>query len=114
MQTTQQTTQTGFTLIELLIAVAIVALLAAIAVPNYNQYVERARRADATTALTRTAGQLERCYTQFGVYNHASCASYTIVKAGGPSSNCGSRHGQGQGDEFRGAFDSRLGFMGCL
>ena len=82
MQTTQQTTQTGFTLIELLIVVAIIALLAAIAVPNYNQYVERARRADATTALTRTAGQLERCYTQFGVYNHASCASYTTVNAG--------------------------------
>ena len=82
MQTTQQTTQTGFTLIELLIAVAIVALLAAVAVPNYTQYVERARRADATTALTRTAGQLERCYTQFGVYNHASCASYTTVNAG--------------------------------
>jgi type IV pilus assembly protein PilE len=82
MRTTQQTTQTGFTLIELMIAVAIVALLAAIAVPNYTQYVERTRRADATTALTRTAGQLERCYTQFGVYNHASCASYTTVNAG--------------------------------
>jgi len=73
MQTTQQTTQTGFTLIELMIAVAIVALLAAIAVPNYNSYVERARRADATTALTRIAGQLERCYTQFSAYNNAGC-----------------------------------------
>jgi type IV pilus assembly protein PilE len=85
MQTTQQTTQTGFTLIELLVAVAIVALLAAIAVTNYSQYVERTRRADATTALTRTAGQLERCYTQFGVYNDASCTSYTTVKAGAMS-----------------------------
>ena len=70
MQTTQQTTQTGFTLIELLIAVAIVALLAAIAVPNYTQYVERARRADATTGLTKIAAQLERCYTQFGRYDN--------------------------------------------
>ena len=86
MQTTQQTTQTGFTLIELMIAVAIVALLAAIAVPNYTQYVERARRADATTALTRIAGQLERCYTQFGVYNDAlRCADYTTVNAGSES-----------------------------
>ena len=73
MQTTQQTTQTGFTLIELLIAVAIVALLAAIAVPNYTQYVERARRADATTGITKIAAELERCYTQFSAYNNAGC-----------------------------------------
>lgn len=82
MQTTQQTTQTGFTLIELMTVVAIVALLAAIAVPSFTRNVEKSRRTDATTALTRTAGQLERCYTQFGVYNHASCASYTTVNAG--------------------------------
>ena len=73
MRTTQQTTQTGFTLIELMIAVAIVALLAAIAVPNYTRYVERSKRTDATTALTKIAGQLERCYTQFSTYNHADC-----------------------------------------
>ena len=82
MQTTKQTTQTGFTLIELLIAVAIVALLAAIAVPQYNGYVEKARRTDATTALTRIAGQLERCYTERSVYNHANCTSYTDVNKG--------------------------------
>ena len=82
MRTTQQTTQTGFTLIELMIAVAIVALLAAIAVPNYNRYVEKSRRTDATTALTRIAGQLERCYTQFGKYNHANCTQYTDVNKG--------------------------------
>ena len=82
MQTTQQTTQTGFTLIELMIAVAIVALLAAVAVPNYNRYVEKSRRTDATTALTRIAGQLERCYTQYGKYNHAGCTQYTKVSKG--------------------------------
>ena len=27
----------------------------------------------------------QRCYTQFGVYNHASCASYTTVNAGSES-----------------------------
>ena len=81
MRTTQQTTQTGFTLIELMIAVAIVALLAAIAVPSYNGYVERSRRTDATTALTRIAGQLERCYTQFSVYNHKDCDQYKTVNA---------------------------------
>ena len=83
MKTTQQTTQTGFTLIELMIAVAIVALLAAIAVPNYNRYVERARRTDATTALTSIAGQLERCYTQFSAYNNAGC-TFGFVSNGVP------------------------------
>ena len=83
MQTTEQTTQTGFTLIELLIAVAIVALLAAIAVPNYNRYVEKTRRTDATTALTRIAGQLERCYTQFSAYNDPGC-TFGFVSDGVP------------------------------
>ncbi len=83
MQTTQQTTQTGFTLIELMIAVAIVALLAAIAVPNYTRYVEKSRRTDATTALTRIAGQLERCYTQFSAYNDAGC-TFGFVSNGVP------------------------------
>ena len=83
MQTTQQTTQTGFTLIELMIAVAIVALLVAIGVPSYNQYVERSRRTDATTALTKIAGQLERCYTQFSAYNNAGC-TFGFVQNGVP------------------------------
>ena len=73
MQTNEQTTQTGFTLIELLISVAIVALLAAVAVPAYTGYVEKARRSDATTGLTKIAAELERCYTQFNKYNHADC-----------------------------------------
>ena len=83
MQTTQQTTQTGFTLIELMIAVAIVALLAAIAVPNYTRYVEQSRRTDATTALTSIAGQLERCYTQFSAYNDGRC-TFGFVSNGVP------------------------------
>ena len=83
MQTTQQTTQTGFTLIELMIAVAIVALLAAIAVPNYTRYVEQSRRTDATTALTRIAGQLERCYTQHGRYdNPTPICTFGVVSDG--------------------------------
>ena len=69
MQTTEQTTQAGFTLIELMITVAIIALLAAVAVPAYTGYVEKARRSDATTGLTKIAAELERCYTQFSAYN---------------------------------------------
>ena len=81
MQTNEQTTQTGFTLIELLIAVAIVALLAAVAVPAYTGYVEKARRSDATTGLTKIAAELERCYTQFSRYDNAGC-SFGFVSNG--------------------------------
>ena len=81
MQTNEQTTQTGFTLIELLIAVAIVALLAAVAVPAYTGYVEKARRSDATTGLTKIAAELERCYTQFSEYDNAGC-SFGFVSNG--------------------------------
>ncbi|MEX1199180.1 MAG: type IV pilin protein [Methylophaga sp.] len=41
----------GFTLIELMIVVVVIAVLAAIAIPAYQNYVERARRADAKSAL---------------------------------------------------------------
>ena len=83
MQTNEQTTQTGFTLIELLISVAIVALLAAVAVPAYTGYVEKARRSDATTGLTKIAAELERCYTQFSAYDDAGC-TFGFISNGAP------------------------------
>ncbi len=43
--------QQGFTLIELMIAVIIIAILAGIALPAYQDYVRKARRADAHDSL---------------------------------------------------------------
>jgi len=58
----------GFTLIELLIVVAIVAILATVAVGSYRQYVKRANRVDATSALLRLSAQQERFYLQHSRY----------------------------------------------
>lgn len=64
----------GFTLIELVIALVVVAILVAIALPSYNEQVIKSRRAEGQALLTGVAARLERCYTRFSSYTHASCA----------------------------------------
>ena len=51
----------GFTLVELMIALVVIGILSAIALPNYNAWVKKSRRADATVALSR-AQQLQEKY----------------------------------------------------
>jgi type IV pilus assembly protein PilE len=59
----------GITLIELLAVMAIVAILAAIAVPIYTDYMQRARRADAKTALEQLRAAQEMFRAERGSYS---------------------------------------------
>ena len=68
----------GFTLIELLIAISIVAILAVNAIPAYSQYLQKARRADAHTALL----SLQLAQEKFRV----NCPSYATII--GSANNC--------------------------
>jgi type IV pilus assembly protein PilE len=71
----------GMTLIELMIVVVIVAVLASIGVPSYRQYVLRATRTEAKTALLRVQAAQEKFYLQNNRY--ASGAELTNAPPNG-------------------------------
>lgn len=52
----------GFTLAEILITIAIIGMLAGIAYPAYTQYVLKAKRSEAQTALVNLANKQEIFY----------------------------------------------------
>lgn len=62
-------TNRGITLIELLIVIVIIGILAAIAVPVYTNYMQRARRADAKTALEHLRASQEMFRAERGGYS---------------------------------------------
>jgi type IV pilus assembly protein PilE len=65
----------GFTLIELMVVVAILGILLTIATPAYNEYVKKARRSDAKSALMSASQAMERFYTENASYNGAALGS---------------------------------------
>jgi type IV pilus assembly protein PilE len=58
----------GFTLIELMMVIVILSVLLGIGVPSYRQYIQRANRADGTTALLRLSAAQERIFIANGTY----------------------------------------------
>jgi type IV pilus assembly protein PilE len=60
--------QKGFTLIELVVAMLIAAILAAIAIPSYSNYVRKAHRTDAKSALLDLASLEERFFSTNNTY----------------------------------------------
>jgi type IV pilus assembly protein PilE len=63
-----QATQRGVTLIELMTVIVVVAILASIAVPSYRNYLLRAQRTEATTALLNLQAAQEKFYLQNNRY----------------------------------------------
>ncbi|RZL65301.1 MAG: type IV pilin protein [Variovorax sp.] len=73
--TTVRNAEKGFTLIELMIVVAVIGILSAIAYPAYQEYVMRARRADAQSLLNEAAARQERWRAQNGTYMTGTTAT---------------------------------------
>ncbi len=77
----------GLTLIELLVVIAVIGILAAIAVPMYTNYMVRARRADAKTALEQLRAAQEMRRAERGSYLADLAALRTTW--GGPAATVG-------------------------
>ena len=77
----------GLTLIELLIVIVIIGVLASIAIPMYTNYMVRARRADAKTALEQLRAAQEMRRAEKGSYITDLAALKTTW--GGPGAKMG-------------------------
>ncbi len=77
----------GLTLIELLVVIVIVGLLAGIAIPMYTNYMIRARRAEAKTALEQLRAAQEMRRAEKGYYITDLVALRTTW--GGPGATAG-------------------------
>jgi type IV pilus assembly protein PilE len=85
--------QKGLTLIELMVVVVIVAALAAVAIPVYTGYTQRARRADAKTALEQLRASQEVFRAENGRYasDAKDGTALTVLRTnwGGPAATVG-------------------------
>ena len=61
-------TMRGVTLMELMVVMVIIAILTTIAYPSYRQYVAKAKRNEAKSALLQISTMQERFYLQNSTY----------------------------------------------
>jgi len=80
---TLHSTLRGFTLIELMLVVVIIGILAMFAYPAYTRWVVETRRSDAHIALSQLANELEKFYSECGVYTANIAASPRSCDLGG-------------------------------
>lgn len=62
----------GFSLIELMIVIVVMGILVSIAYPSYRDYITRARRTDAQSALLDLASRMEKYYSENNTYQTAT------------------------------------------
>jgi type IV pilus assembly protein PilE len=64
----------GFTLIEVMIAIVVVAILATVAYPQYTEFVQRSRIAEATSAMSDFRTRMEQFFQDNRTYvNGGAC-----------------------------------------
>jgi len=70
-----QKNMSGFTLIELMIVLVIVGILISVGYPSYQEYLRRAKRSEARTALVDGAARMERGYSNTNRYPETLAAA---------------------------------------
>lgn len=80
-----RTRNRGVTLIELVVVVAVIGILASIAVPAYRDYIMRANRSEARSALLALATAQEKYYLE--------CNSYVATLLAGTANTCPGKTG---------------------
>ena len=68
----------GFSLIELMIVLALIATLSLVALPNYQDYVMKVRRLEASMILVQTSQALETYYAKHYGYEAVSYTHLTL------------------------------------